>query len=40
MAELELRKATIVTRGEEERIQVGSGIINVVPAWRFIMTAQ
>jgi hypothetical protein len=37
MAELTLKTATLVTRSEEERIEVGSGTINVVPAWRFIL---
>lgn len=37
MAELNLTEGTIVTRGEEEQIQVESGAINVVPAWRFLL---
>jgi hypothetical protein len=37
MAELKLPEGTIVTRGEEEQIQVGSGKIDVVPAWRFLL---
>jgi hypothetical protein len=37
MAELKLAEGTIVTRGEEEQIQVESGKIGVVPAWRFLM---
>lgn len=36
MAELKMTEGTIVTRGEEEQIQVESGKINVVPAWRFL----
>jgi hypothetical protein len=37
MAELKLAAGTIVTRGEEEQIQIGSGTIDVVPAWRFLL---
>lgn len=37
MAELKLAAGTIVTRGEEEQIQVESGTIDVVPAWRFLL---
>ena len=37
MAELNLSEGTIVTRGEDEQIQVESGKINVVPAWRFVL---
>jgi predicted AAA+ superfamily ATPase len=37
MAELHLSEGTIVTRGEDEQIQVESGKINVVPAWRFVL---
>lgn len=37
MAELKLTEGTIVTRGEEEQIQVDSGRINVVAAWRFLL---
>ena len=37
MAELNLTQGTIVTRGEQEQIQVASGTINVVPAWRFVL---
>ncbi len=28
---------TIVSRHEEERIETDNGIINVVPAWRFLL---
>lgn len=38
MSELGLPTATIVTRGEEERIEVHSGVIDVVPAWRFLLS--
>ena len=37
MAELGLPQGTIVTRGEEELIQVESGKINVLPVWRFLL---
>jgi predicted AAA+ superfamily ATPase len=37
MAELNLSEGTIVTRGEDEQIQVAPGKINVVPAWRFVL---
>lgn len=38
MAELNLTSAAIVTRGEEERIQVEPGAIDVMPAWRFLLS--
>jgi len=37
MSELSLTEGTIVTRGEEDRIKVDSGTIDVVPAWRFLL---
>ncbi len=37
MTELNLPHGTIVTRNEEEEIQVASGKINVVPVWRFLL---
>lgn len=37
MAELNLSEGTIVTRSEDEQIQVATGKINVVPAWRFVL---
>jgi hypothetical protein len=37
MRELGLESGTIVTRNEEERIEVETGIVNVVPAWRFLL---
>jgi predicted AAA+ superfamily ATPase len=37
MAELKLTEGIIVTRGEEERILVESGKIDVIPAWRFLL---
>ena len=36
MAEQKLASSTIVTRNEEEQINVDSGTINIVPAWRFL----
>jgi predicted AAA+ superfamily ATPase len=37
MAELKPAQGLIVTRSEEERIQVASGVIEVTPAWRFLL---
>jgi uncharacterized protein len=37
MAELNLNEGTIVTRGKEEQIEVESGRIDVVEAWRFLL---
>ncbi len=37
MAELGLEAGTIVTRNEDERIDTIGGIIEVVPAWRFLL---
>lgn len=37
MAKLKLTEGIIVTRGEEEQIQVESGKIDVIPAWRFLL---
>jgi hypothetical protein len=37
MAELGLKTGTIETRNEDERIEAGSGTIEVVPAWRFLL---
>ena len=37
MTELKLTESTIVTRREEEQIQVESGKIDVVPIWRFLL---
>ena len=38
MDELEVNSATIVTRAEDEQIKVDSGIIDVVPAYRFLLS--
>ena len=40
MDELKLSSGTIVTRGEEEQIQVESGKIDVVPVWRFLLSQR
>jgi predicted AAA+ superfamily ATPase len=37
MAELDLKTGTIVTRSDDEQIEVGGGTIEVVPAWRFLL---
>jgi predicted AAA+ superfamily ATPase len=37
MMELGLTTGTIVTRNEDEQIEAGSGIIEVVPVWRFLL---
>ena len=37
MAEMGLKSGTIVTRNEDERIDVEDGAIEVVPAWRFLL---
>lgn len=37
MAELGLRTGTIVTRDEEETVSVDAGVVEVVPAWRFLL---
>jgi len=37
MEDLSLKHGTIVTRGEEGRVNAGGGVIEVVPAWRFLL---
>ena len=37
MAEYSLNSGTIVTRNEEDQIEVGAGVIDLVPAWRFLI---
>ena len=37
MAELGLKDGTIVTRNEEETIEINGGDIHVIPAWRFLI---
>ncbi len=40
MTELKLSQGIIVTRNEEEQLQVDSGKIGVMPAWRFVLNMQ
>lgn len=40
MAELGLKTGTIVTRNEDERIDIETGSIKVVPTWRFLLDIQ
>jgi predicted AAA+ superfamily ATPase len=40
MAELDLATATIVTRHEEDRIEIAAGQIEVMPAWRFLLAVE
>jgi len=37
MAELGLKSGTMVTRNEEDEIQVDAGKIDIVPVWRFLL---
>jgi predicted AAA+ superfamily ATPase len=37
MRELELKNGIIVTRGEEEKIRLDGGVVEVLPAWRFCL---
>ena len=37
MVELGLKIGTIVTRNDQERIEVAGGTIEVVPVWRFLL---
>ena len=37
MTELRIKTATIVTRAQDERIETDTGIIAVVPIWRFLL---
>jgi predicted AAA+ superfamily ATPase len=37
MEELKINSGTIVTRNQEEVLQVAGGNINIVPAWRFLL---
>ncbi|MCP4337534.1 MAG: ATP-binding protein [Desulfobulbaceae bacterium] len=38
MAELNINSGTIVTRSESEQIKTESGIIEVMPIWRFLLS--
>ena len=37
MSELGQKKGTLVTKNEDDRLQVDSGVIEVVPIWRFLL---
>ncbi len=37
MSELKIKSATIVTRSDDEQLEVESGIIDIVPAYRFLL---
>jgi len=37
MVELRMPRATIVTLHDRERVSVGAGVIDVVPAWRWFL---
>jgi predicted AAA+ superfamily ATPase len=39
MAEQNLKEGVIVTRNEEDKIETESGIISIVPVWRFLLGA-
>lgn len=38
MAELGVHAGTVVTRREEERVRMDAGTVDVVPAWRFLLS--
>ncbi|AYY12591.1 ATP-binding protein [Actinobacteria bacterium YIM 96077] len=38
MTELGLAEGTIVTRNENDQLAVTNGVVNVVPAWRFLLS--
>lgn len=40
MAELDLGKGLILTRGEDEVMGVDGGIIEVLPVWRFLLNSE
>ena len=40
MAEMHIETGIIVTRGEEQEVNVDAGRINVVPAWRFLLDLE
>lgn len=40
MAELRLREGFLVTRQEQEEIDVGAGTVRVLPVWRFLLLAD
>ena len=37
MSELKLKTGTIVTRSEDEMVEIGAGTITIAPAWRFLL---
>jgi uncharacterized protein len=37
MHELNLAGSFIITKQEEEQVQVKSGIIEILPAWKFLL---
>lgn len=37
MRELKVRTGTIITLHERERIETAAGVIEVVPAWRWVL---
>jgi predicted AAA+ superfamily ATPase len=38
MTDLKLTTATLVTRSEEERVKTASGTIEIIPAWKFLLS--
>lgn len=40
MAELGLRTGLVVTRAQEEQIDLDEGTVRVIPAWRFLLLAE
>jgi len=37
MNEIKIKTSTIVTRNEDESIEIDAGTVQVVPAWRFLL---
>jgi predicted AAA+ superfamily ATPase len=37
MSELKINSGTIVTRAEDEQLEVEAGVIDIVPAYRFLL---
>jgi uncharacterized protein len=37
MAELKIKTGTIVTRNSDEQIKTEAGMIEIIPAWRFLL---
>lgn len=40
MTELKLSQGIIVTRGDEEQIDIGPGRVDIVPVWRFLLNVS